>query len=370
MYVYSYISIIKRSRVMPFYLSYIVFKEAGQRLGHASLAITEYDAKDLSSIPRMIFRVGLSRPSQVQLEDFITAKKGREFFHKTYPITEEELSKILITLNKDRNIPTKQDAKLRVESKKRVESEKPSSIPKGPEHNWITFNCKTYALSVMERAGIRDSSIENFGVDIPIASGQMHPLEFKVDDNISPVLLWNKECFIVEKRPGMEVGLEIKEQKNLAEEQKKAEGILNQIKEVAKEYQNYIKKSHPHNEKKEMLDQLAIKIFELNQRGGQFEKLCALTEIYIAFKRINLSEKKSVEECQRLIRNNLKTLEGFNNPFGKLAASIKQSIFNTGYTETISDTRLLIGKLSDFIEEHAYPEARVRYQVKSQSHHH
>src|SRR5882724_214453 len=91
---------------MAYFLSYLVTQTRGDSTGHAFLALTEHTPPDL---PRLICRVGLFASGQVKLEDFIRPKKGRTFFHKTYPITEEEMLKFLKKVNEDRSI--KQDQK-------------------------------------------------------------------------------------------------------------------------------------------------------------------------------------------------------------------------------------------------------------------
>ncbi|MBV8802968.1 MAG: hypothetical protein JO131_08425 [Gammaproteobacteria bacterium] len=111
------------------------------------------------------------------------------------------------------------------------------------------------------------------------------------------------------------------------------------------------------------LAKLMDKILILQRRGGQHQKLAALFKIYQSFKAINLSDENSINQCKKNINDNLHNIEGFSSPFGKLGAMIKQSFLQSKYTTTMSDTRLLIGKLSEWIEKNAYPKERIRDQI-------
>lgn len=144
------------------------------------------------------------------------------------------------------------------------------------------------------------------------------------------------------------------------------EAVIEKINKIVmlKSKEEEIKRDKRDRIKKEMLDKLMDKISDLQRRGGQHKKLSALFEIYEAFKKLNLSDSNSINECKKSIRDNLDNLEGFSSSFGKLGAFLKQSIFQTGRTTTMSDTRLLVGKLNDWIEKNSYPEERIRDQIR------
>jgi hypothetical protein len=125
-------------------------------------------------------------------------------------------------------------------------------------------------------------------------------------------------------------------------------------------------KSHYHDKediKKEMLDSLMGKICDLYKKNTQREKCVSLFYIYMAFKDVNLSDENSIKKCKAVIDRNLKNIENFSSSMGKLGAWVKQSIFSPGRGETMSDTRLLVGNLLDFIENKAFPEERARDKV-------
>ncbi|MBV8803169.1 MAG: hypothetical protein JO131_09485, partial [Gammaproteobacteria bacterium] len=139
---------------------------------------------------------------------------------------------------------------------------------------------------------------------------------------------------------------------------------LIELKNLLKNPLNQVKQNHERSSKKEMLDPLVDKIFSLNRRGGQSEKLYALTKIYFALKKLNLSDPSAVTTYHELIIKNLKNFESFSSRLGKFGAWIKQSIFKTVYTETISDTRLLAGKLLDWVENNALPKQRIIDKIR------
>lgn len=82
-------------------------------------------------------------------------------------------------------------------------------------------------------------------------------------------------------------------------------------------------------------------------------KLLALIEVYLAFSTLNLDSKESVKLTLDIIKSQLSDLESFSSDAGELMAWIKQSIFSTGFSTTICNTRLLVGELIDFIEQNA-----------------
>ncbi len=86
-----------------FFLTYLVFKDDQKMLGHSAVGISK---KNPDGTFRLIFRVGLFPTHQVQMEDFILDKTGREFYCKQFPITLEEQALILKKINDDRHIMT------------------------------------------------------------------------------------------------------------------------------------------------------------------------------------------------------------------------------------------------------------------------
>jgi len=109
--------------------------------------------------------------------------------------------------------------------------------------------------------------------------------------------------------------------------------------------------NQPH--KKKMLDRLMDKIIEL-QGGRQKEKMDALFDIYVSFRELDLNNLTQVATFQQIVSDRLDTLNTFDSflgaSVGKAAAYIKQTFFKTGYAETMSATRLLVGELLDFVE--------------------
>ncbi len=96
---------------MAYFLSYVVNKNLKDKyfLGHASLVLTEHTPP---AKPRIICKVGLFESNQVELEDkMYRPEKGYTFQHKTYPITQEEMTKFLHKINSDRMIGIHSDPK-------------------------------------------------------------------------------------------------------------------------------------------------------------------------------------------------------------------------------------------------------------------
>lgn len=95
---------------MPYYLSYVVVSNPESvHTQHASLAITEHDEEPSkvnkkSKPPRVIARFGFFATNQVMLEDSMNLGPQDKAHHKTYPISKDEVSKILAKVNKDRQI--------------------------------------------------------------------------------------------------------------------------------------------------------------------------------------------------------------------------------------------------------------------------
>lgn len=143
---------------------------------------------------------------------------------------------------------------------------------------------------------------------------------------------------------------------------KENDKILN-LDEYIKAYKENKISYHKDGIKKEMLDQIMEKICELNVKGNQVVKLNCLIQIYMQFKKLNLLDYQSVKEYLKTINNkeNLDKLNGFSGIVGKCGAFVKQSFFSTGYCETMSDTRLLVGKLNAFIEKNALLNEKMHY---------
>lgn len=161
---------------MAFYVSYVVFKDPKRIFGHACIAITETDGQ---SPPKMIFRAGLYRGSQVQIEDFVVPKSGRVFFHKTWPVSGREMASLLSSLNADRR-----DLSESTHNLEKLRRELGSaSCPGGPNYNYLTNNCKDWALQKLEETGISDEEIRNVGIAIPALSGKLHPMKFRIGEN-------------------------------------------------------------------------------------------------------------------------------------------------------------------------------------------
>ena len=166
---------------MPYFLSYVVNKNVKDKyfLGHASLVLTEHTPP---AKPRIICKVGLFESNQVELEDkMYRPEKGYTFQHKTYPITQEEMTKFLYKVNSDRRMGIYTDPKRKRSSEMTIKrsSGELESTPGGPEFDYWRLNCKTYALSVLREVGIVDSSLSNWLIDIPNRSGALHDLEFE-----------------------------------------------------------------------------------------------------------------------------------------------------------------------------------------------
>lgn len=183
---------------MPYYLSYIMFhdkvgiddsffalKKGSSPLGHCSIAITEIKAGES---PKILFRIGLFGSGQVLLEDFSIKKENRSFFHKTYPISQEELTSLLVRVNNDR----REIMNIKKDKVKHDVGKEGASTPGGPEFNWFSNNCKSYAQSLLREVGIDDPSIANILTDVvhvPLFSGDLVPLEFQNIEG-SNVLEW------------------------------------------------------------------------------------------------------------------------------------------------------------------------------------
>lgn len=182
---------------MPYFLSYVVTRGYGARtekfltgmdlenkspIGHACVAITEVTP---GNPPVIICRVGLFATSQILLEDFIVNKTNRQFFHKTYPICENELVRLFVKINRDRNtiIEGVNDG-----SQKALSEKMDGKKPGGPQFNWLTNNCKSNAINLLKEAGIIDPSITDNFIDIPMIK-DLEPLEFQpIGDG--PLLEW------------------------------------------------------------------------------------------------------------------------------------------------------------------------------------
>lgn len=143
-----------------FQLTYLTFTDKQKKLGHSSVGITEIK-KDGSR--ELIFRVGLFSTNQIEIEDFIINKPGRNFEERSFDINLEQLTKVLKKINEDRNLdtPAKSNKPRNYEIKTEIKSGQ-SSIPKGPEYSWYNYNCKDYALSLVRAAGIEDNSLDLF----------------------------------------------------------------------------------------------------------------------------------------------------------------------------------------------------------------
>lgn len=149
-----------------FFLTYLVFKDNEKMLGHSAVGISK---KTQDGTFELIFRVGLFPTHQVQMEDFILDKTGREFYCKQFPITLEEQAIILQKINQDRRLMT--DTPKNPENKNAQPSK--LSIPGGKIYHRYFNNCKDYAISLIEYARKDYRSLSNTGISIPRWSGKL-----------------------------------------------------------------------------------------------------------------------------------------------------------------------------------------------------
>ena len=215
---------------MAYYLSYILNSDnqwggpsnkIPKGLYHASLALTEHKPPEA---PNIIARMGLYGSSQIELEDYLQPTPQRTFFHKTYPISEEQMLIFLNKLNQDRRIGLKnyqkgdslipeklasdyEKVRYRLQPFINVQGQKVhsfeeyalKSVPRGPEYDFYRFNCKTYALSVMKAMGIVDKKLNNWLIDDP-GVGDLKPFEFEPhpDPNLAAnhILIWKSPLMV------------------------------------------------------------------------------------------------------------------------------------------------------------------------------
>lgn len=200
---------------MGLYLSYIVStkrvdpvtegftKAISGRTGHVSLAITSYDPSNPNQdMPVTLFRIGLFESGRVLLEDNIIRAGDyyRTFAHQSFPVSQEELSILLKAVNDSRRdaekliaredhgqileeeklpLDEKVDERLIMDANVSMQSRTPDSKPDVYGHSLLGFNCKTYALTIMKRAGIDTSSLSNLFIDMPTFSGELRPITWK-----------------------------------------------------------------------------------------------------------------------------------------------------------------------------------------------
>ncbi len=175
---------------MGLYLSYIVTtkqldvvrhgfdKVIRGALGHVSLAITTYEPGNPEQpMPVTVIRVGFFEPGRVLLEDEIIRGEDyfRTFFHRSLPISLQEGLKLFQSINENLH-ETQVDPRQKREAKMR---NLPASTPGGQQFDTLSYNCKDFVLSMMEKAGIEVSSFKNLFVNLPTWSGKMGPVSWK-----------------------------------------------------------------------------------------------------------------------------------------------------------------------------------------------
>lgn len=157
---------------MPKYqLTYLTFTDKERWLGHACVGISKICD---DGTRELIFRVGLFPTNQVQMEDFIKNKPGRNFKEKSFDIDEEQLLQVLKKINSDRQKESESSSlsPQKPESKNQLYSGE-KSTPGGPDYHWRNHNCKDYALSLVKAAGIDEKQLKNTGISIPYLSGNL-----------------------------------------------------------------------------------------------------------------------------------------------------------------------------------------------------
>ncbi|PJD93223.1 MAG: hypothetical protein CK424_03280 [Legionella sp.] len=161
----------------PFFLTYLAFRDNQKMLGHSAVGIS---TKNQDGTYRLIFRVGLFPTDQVQMEDFILDKTGRDFYCKHFPLDQEQLTHVLHKINSDRQLIT--PGKKNPENKKETSPEK-QSMPGGIAYHTYLSNCKDYAMSLLKAAKVNYTSIKNAIISIPRFSGKLEKVCLEKNDN-------------------------------------------------------------------------------------------------------------------------------------------------------------------------------------------
>ena len=155
-----------------FQLTYLTFTDKQKKLGHSCIGITEIKEDGTRNLT---FRVGLFPTNQVEIEDFIKNKPGRNFEERSFDITQEQLTKVLQKINQDRMLDTPDNTKRSRQPETQTSiSTGQQSTPRGPVYSLFNCNCKDYALSLVRAAGINDSPLRNLGISIPFFSGKLN----------------------------------------------------------------------------------------------------------------------------------------------------------------------------------------------------
>ena len=177
---------------MSYYISYGIFKDPRKKTGHSFIVISEYNENN-SLPPQIICRIGFQK--RVVLEDMIISKPDRDFFHKTYLITKEQLEALLIQINFDRKQPLNKI--FIAENNKRFQNSQDlhESLPGGPEYSYLTSNCKHYALELLKKIGIIDKSLESTLIQVPVFSGKLNPLVFSTQED-TQTLKWDSPLIV------------------------------------------------------------------------------------------------------------------------------------------------------------------------------
>ena len=160
-----------------FFLTYLAFRDNKKMLGHSAVGIS---TKNDDGTYRLIFRVGLFPTDQVQMEDFILYKTGRDFYCKHFPLTPEQMTNVLHKLNSDRQSMT--PGKKNPENKKETSIEK-QSVPGGISYHTYVSNCKDYAVSLLKAAQVNYTSIKNVIISVPRFSGKLDKVCLEKKEN-------------------------------------------------------------------------------------------------------------------------------------------------------------------------------------------
>ena len=91
-----------------FQLTYLTFTDKEKWLGHSCVGVTNIE-EDGSR--KLLFRVGLFPTNQVEIEDFIKNKPGRNFKERSFDINQEQLTNLLQAINTDRRTQTPDNVK-------------------------------------------------------------------------------------------------------------------------------------------------------------------------------------------------------------------------------------------------------------------
>lgn len=93
------------------------------------------------------------------------------------------------------------------------------------------------------------------------------------------------------------------------------------------------------------------KLSDFYQSGAQREKFISLCLVYHAFKKVDLTNKESIESCQKIIATQKENF-GFGTDFGKKTSSISVKFFGKAAKSNTLElvdkvSSLLNGKLAD-----------------------